>query len=118
MYVMRPFQCVDDLHVHHMADDVILICDPIRAMHVSADARYIKRLSGAVAFHQADHFWRHFVGVAQPADPQAGLQAQRDLGLHLDQFFLHQLVSGKWPAELVTPDNILTGFEPAILRSP
>ena len=35
MNVMRPFQGVDDLHIHHVADDVVLVGDPIGTMHVT-----------------------------------------------------------------------------------
>ncbi len=44
------------------------------------------------------------------------MQAERDFGLHVGEFFLHQLVRRQRTAELLTIQHILPRAEPAILR--
>jgi hypothetical protein len=46
---------------------------------------------------EADHLRRGALLVQQPADAQHGLQAERDLGLHVGQLLLDQLVLRQRP---------------------
>ena len=46
------------------------------------------------------------------------MQAERDLGLHVGEFFLHQLIGGERPAELLAAERIFAGAMPAEFRGP
>ena len=48
-------------------------------------------------------------------EPQAALQAERDLGLHVGQLLLDQLVGGERPAELLAVEHVLARAVPAVL---
>jgi hypothetical protein len=55
--------------------------------------------------------------VHQPA--HAGtLQAERDLGLHVGELFLDELVGGERPAELLALEGVLSRRVPAELGAP
>ena len=84
-------------------------------MHVARHAGNVQRLAAAVAFDQADHFGLRLAGVHQAPNTQAGLQAQRDFGLHVGQFFLDQLGCGQRAAELLAVQRVLARTHPAVL---
>src|SRR5262249_7837200 len=57
-------------------------------------------------------------GVSRPwsvraPEPQAGMQAERDLGLHVDELFLDQLVGGERAAELAALERVVARGMPA-----
>jgi hypothetical protein len=50
MNIMRAFERVDRLQVHHLADDVIRVDDTVAAVHVARRAdRYASCFSSATA---------------------------------------------------------------------
>jgi hypothetical protein len=56
--------------------------------------------------------------VLHAAQAQAALQAQRDLGLHVGQLLLDQLVGGQRAAELLAVQRVLARAVPAELGAP
>lgn len=46
------------------------------------------------------HKWPLLVLILQAAKLQAGMKAQRDLGEHVCQLLLNQLVPGQWDTKL------------------
>jgi hypothetical protein len=50
------------------------------------------------------------------AKRHAALKAERDLGLHVGELLLHELVGGQRLAELLAVQRILPGTVPAIFR--
>jgi hypothetical protein len=66
--------------------------DAVAAVHVAGDAGDVERLAAVVALHDRDHLGRHRALVEEAADAQRALQAERDLGLHVGELLLHQLV--------------------------
>ena len=45
--------------------------------------------------------------VLHAAEAQARLQTQRDLGLHVGEFLLNELIGGERPAELLAVEHVL-----------
>ena len=76
-----------------------------------------ERLAAIVALDQRDHLRRRAALVHQATDTQRALQAQRDFGLHVGEFLLHQLRLRQRTPELLAVEGVLTPAEPAILRS-
>ena len=99
-----------------MADHVVLVHDPVAAMHVARDARDIERLAAVVALHQADHLGRDAPLVEQAADAQHRVQAERDLGLHVRELLLHQLRRGERLAEHHPVQRVVARGVPAEFR--
>ena len=118
MHIMRALVGVHGLEIHHMADHMILVGDAVAAMHVAGEAGDLQRLAAVVALHQGDDLRRRLAGVDQAPEPQRALQAQRDLGLHVRQFFLNQLGGGERTPELLALQRVLTGGMPAKLGGP
>src|SRR5699024_2988247 len=112
MHILRAFVGVDGLQVHDVADDVIFVADAVAAMHVPSHARDVESLAAVVAFDQGNPLRCPVTVVKQPGDAQAGLQAQRNLRLHVGQFFLHQLCSRQRPAELVALQGVVACLLP------
>jgi hypothetical protein len=112
--VVRALVGVDRLEVHHVADDVVLVGDAVAAVHVAGDARDVERLAAVVALDQRDHLGALAL-VDQAADAQRALQAERDLGLHVGELLLDELVGGERPAELLAVERVLARRVPAEL---
>src|SRR5262249_4618716 len=68
-----------------------------------------------VALEHGDHLRRGATLVAQAAEPEAGLQADGDLGLHVGELLLDQLVGGDGAAELLAVQRIVARRQPAEL---
>jgi hypothetical protein len=47
-------------------------------------------------------------------EAQAALQAEGDLGLHVGELLLDELVGGQRPAELLAVEHVLAGAVPAV----
>src|SRR6266571_677770 len=75
-------------------DDVELVGDAIAAMHVARDPRDVERLAAIVSLQERDHLGHGAPLVLETAEAQTGMQAERDLGLHVDELFLDQLIGG------------------------
>ena len=106
---------VDRLQVHDVADHVVLVRHPVAAVHVAGGAGDIQGLAAGVALGQRDRFRRGAALVHQPAQAQASLQADGDLGLHVGQLLLDQLVGGQGPAELLALQGVVARRMPAEL---
>ena len=60
---------------------------------------------------------RAIIFVEQPANSKGSLQAQSDLGLHVRELLLHELVGGQGSTELFSLQRILPGSMPAKFSS-
>ena len=106
MDVMRALIGVHRFQIHHVAHDVIFLGDAVAAMHVARFAGDVQRLATAVALYQRDVFRRAVARIKKSADPQAGLKADIDLGMHVGQLQLDQLVAGKRTVELLAVEGV------------
>ena len=59
--------------------------------------RFISEIDGGAARARLQH----------AAEPQRAGQAERDLGLHVGELLLHQLIGGERPAELLAVERVL-----------
>ena len=117
MHVVRALVGVDHLEVDHVADHAVFVRDAVAAQHVARHPRDVQRFAAGVAFHDRSDFDRRGAGVLHPAQLQTALQAERDLGLHVGQLLLDQLVGGQRPAKLLAVQHILAGAVEAVLGS-
>src|SRR3954452_11304063 len=116
--VVRALVSVDGLQIDQMADDVELVVDAVAAVHVAGEAGDIERLAAIVALEHRDRFGWAAILVLEPAEPEAGVQTERDLGLHVDELFLDQLVGGERAAELLAIERVVARLMPAELGGP
>src|SRR5262249_7355090 len=93
--VVGAFIGVDRLEVHYMADHVICVGDAVAAVYVARGAGDVERLAAIVALQDRDHLRVVAAHVFEPPEPQAGMQTESDLGLHVDELFLDQLIGGE-----------------------
>ena len=114
MDIVRALVGVDHLQVHHVADHAVFVADAIAAQHVARHAGDVERLAARVSLEQAGDLDRRRAGILHAAQLQTALQAQRDLGAHVGQLFLDQLVRGQWPAELLAVQHVLAGAVKAV----
>src|SRR5436853_1222258 len=98
---MRALVRVDRLEIQHMANHMELVDDSVAAVHVSRRASDVERFSAAVAFEDRGDFGRRLAFILQAAKPQARLKPKRDLGLHVGEFFLNELIGGERLSELL-----------------
>src|SRR5579883_1774295 len=98
--VVRALIGVDRLQIHDVADDVVLVRDAVAAMHVARRPGDLQCLAAAVALQERDHLGRGPALVLEAAEAQARMEAQGDLGLHVDELLLDELVRRERPAEL------------------
>ena len=97
---------------------MVLVGDAVRAVHVAGGARDIERLAGGVALEHRHRLVRRGAFVEQPPEPQARGQTDRDLGLHVGELLLHELIGGEGPAELPALQHVVARRVPAELRRP
>src|SRR6266850_1237653 len=113
--VVRAFVGIDHLEVDDMADDAELVGDAVAAQHVAREARDLQRLAARIALHDRGDLDRRAALVLHAPEAQAALQAEGDLGLHVGELLLDQLVRGQRPAELLALEDVLPGAVPAVL---
>src|SRR5437762_1861235 len=101
-----------------MADDVEFVMDAVAAMHVAGEAGEIERLAAIIALQHRDRLGRTASLVLEPAEPNAGGEPERDLGLHVDELFLDQLVGGERPTELAPVERVVARRMPAEFGGP
>src|SRR6185369_10381913 len=77
----------------------------------------LERLAAGVALHDRRDLRRRLALVLEAPEPQATLQPDRDLGLHVGKLLLDQLIRGERPAELLAVERVLARRVPAELRS-
>ena len=94
----------------------ILIGHAVATVHVAGVAGNGERLAAIVALEQRDRRRRGAAFVHQPAEAQRGVQAKRDLRLHVGELFLDELVGGERAAELFAIQRVLAA--PHASRTP
>ena len=111
---MRAFVGVDHLQIHQVARHAVRIRNTVAAHHVAGHAGNVERLAAAVALEDGGDLHRRRTLVLHAAQAQAALQAQRNLGLHVGQLFLDQLVGSQGPAKLLAVQRVLARTQPAV----
>src|SRR6266702_403803 len=111
--VVRALIGVDCLEIHDVADDVELVGDAVAAMHIARDPRDVERLAAIVALQERDHLGHGAPLVLETAEAQARMEAQGDLGLHVDELLLDQLIGGEGPTELLALERVAPRRMPA-----
>jgi hypothetical protein len=115
VYIVGAFVGVHGLKVRRDPHHVKFVRDAVAAMHVSGCARDVERLPAAVALDQRDRLGSEVAAVEKASRTQARLEAYSDLGLHVRQFLLYQLIGGERPSELLAIENVLPSSVPAEL---
>src|SRR3984957_562422 len=116
MDIMRAFVGIHHLEIHDMPNDAVLVRDAVAAQHVARHACDIQRLAAGIALHDGGDFHGGRAVILHTTEPQTPLQAQGDLRLHVDEFFLDELICGERPAELLAVKNVLASRVPAAVR--
>src|SRR4051812_14275568 len=99
--VVRALVGVHHFEVDDVPDHTELVGYAVAAEHVARDARDVERLAAGISFHDRGDLDRRRAFVLHAAQAQAALQAERDLGLHVGELLLHQLICGERAAELL-----------------
>ena len=86
---------------------MVFVGDPVAAVHVARGAGDVERLAAIVALEDRNHLGAIAPLILEPPEPEAGVQTESDLGLHVDELFLDQLVGGKRPAELPALEGVV-----------
>src|SRR5207302_4007130 len=105
--IVRAFVGIDHLQVDDVADDAELVGDAVAAQHIAREARDLERLATRVALHDRGDLGRGAAFVLHAPEAQAALQAEGDLGLHVCELLLDQLVRRQRPAELLALEDVL-----------
>ncbi len=92
---------------------MVFLGNAVAAVHVAGEPRDVERLAAIVALHQRDRWRRGFTGFQHASEAQRTLQAERNLGLHVGELLLHQLIGGERTAKLLAIEHILTRAMPA-----
>ena len=90
-----------------MAGHAVLVGDAVAAHHVARHAGNVESFAAAVALHDAGDLDAGGAFVFHAAQAQAALQRQSDVGLHVGQLFLNQLIGGERPTELFAVEHVL-----------
>src|SRR5215471_3575148 len=114
--VVRAFVGVDGLEIAQHAHHVELVRYAVAAMDVARHARDLERLAAIVALEQRHRRRRGAALLQQPPEPERRVQAERDLGLHVGELLLDELVGGERTAELLAIERVLARPMPAELR--
>src|SRR5262249_45221783 len=117
MNVVRTLVRVHHFEVDEVTRDAEIIADTVTAHHVTRSARNVERLTAAVALHDRGDFGGRRALVLQAPEPQAALQSERDLGPHISEFFLDELVGSQRTAELLAVNHILPRSQITVLGS-
>src|SRR6185437_3585299 len=83
---------VDRLEVRRVAHHLELGGNAVAAVHIAGCARDLQRLAAIVALYQADRLRNQLAGLQPAADPKRRLQPERDLGYHVRELQLDELV--------------------------
>src|SRR6218665_1909925 len=118
MHVMRAFVGVDHFQVHQVARQAEFVADAVASHHVARQAGDVQRLAATVALDDGGGLDGGRALVLHAAQAQTGLRADGDLGLHVGQLFLDQLVRRQRPAKLFAFERVLACAVPAELRRP
>ena len=107
MDVVRAFVGVHDLEVYEVAGHAEFVGDAVAAHHVARHAGNVERLAARIALEDRCDLDRRAALVLHAAESQARLQADGNLGEHVGEFFLDQLVGCEGPAELLPVEHVL-----------
>src|SRR6476659_3152099 len=105
MDVVRALVSVDRLEVGGVAHHLEYGADAVAAVHVAGDPRDVERFASIVALDQADRLGDELTGLEPATDAQLCLEAKRDLGRHVGELELDQLVGGEGTAELLAVER-------------
>src|SRR3546814_13376409 len=92
--------------------------DAVAAVHVAGGAGDVERLAAIVALDQRDRLGGGDVLVEHTADPHRRLEAARDLGLHVGELLLAELLRRHRPAESPAVERVLARCVAADLPGP
>src|SRR5690349_19044563 len=92
-----------------------LVGDAVASVDVAGGSGDVERLAAIVAFEDRDHLGGVAPFILETPEAQAGMEAESDLGLHVDELFLDQLVGGERPAELAALERVVARGMPAEL---
>src|SRR6516162_11774762 len=92
---------------------MVLVRNAVTAVHVARGAGDFERLAAIVALEDRDHLWGVAARIFESPEPEAGVQPEGDLGLHVDELLLDQLIGGERAAELPAIQRIVAGRMPA-----
>src|SRR5262245_56173000 len=98
-----------------MPRDAELVADAVAAEHVARDARDLQLLAARIALHDRRDLDGRRAFVLHPAEPEAPLQAERDVGQHVGELLLHELVSRQRLVELLALERVLARALEAVL---
>src|SRR3954447_11051973 len=115
MNIVRPLVGVDRLQIDQMTDDMEFVMNSVTAVHVAREPGDIERLAAIIALQQRNRFRRAALLILESAEPETGVQTQRDLGLHIDELLLYELIGGERPAELLAVERVGARLMPAEL---
>src|SRR5208283_1379683 len=113
--ILRALIGIDGFEVLRVAHHMILDLDAVGAVHVARLSSDIQSLAAVVAFDDRNHLWSYSAFVEQTSNPETGLQAECDLGLHVGELLLVKLHRGERLAELLSLEPVLPSAPPAIL---
>ena len=116
MHIMCALIGVYRLQIHDVANDVIFVGDSVAAVHIARHAGDLDRFTAGIALDQRDRFGRQAPLVEQASRPETGLQANRNLCLHVGEFLLDKLVGGQRASELLAIERIFARRVPAEFR--
>src|SRR5688572_29061660 len=89
-----------------MAHDLEFGADAVAPVHIARDPRDIERLAAIVALYQADRLGDKLAVLEAPPDAERGLQPKTDLGRHVGELQLDQLIGGEGAAELLAVERV------------
>ena len=73
---------------------MIFVSDPITTMHITSDSSDVERFAARVALNQRDVLNGALTCVEESTYLETSHETERDLGLHICELLLHQLIGG------------------------
>src|SRR5450631_322143 len=113
--IVRALIGVDGLQVRQHTHDMELVGNTVGTVHIAREPGDLERLAAIVALHERNRGWRQPARLQQSPKSQGAGKAERNLGLHVGQLFLDQLIGGERSSELFSIEGILARSMPAEL---
>ena len=79
----------------------MLVGDTAHAVHIASHARDLERLAGGASLEHRYRLVRRGAFVEQAPETMTGGEAEGDLGLHVRELLLHELIGGERPADVL-----------------
>ena len=76
--VVRPFVSIDRFQIHHVANYVVLIRNPVAAMHVPRCSRNLERLAAVIALEQRDRLRGSAPFIKQASESKTSVGTECD----------------------------------------